>query len=242
MCPWSWPRGGMTRRGSPKNWIRNATRSSAFTTRGKTSKSETNHAQLPEKNTRNSIMTPVTYYRNHGWSTYTILSEGLKEKFNRSFWCYIKSAYRSIQNRPPWRSEAWFTLTPSSRFPTLLARSGLCSPSRMKHQWIPTYMVPASQPYHMWPSVSWVSRSSWKESTGARHLVLTRYPAACYKNCMKNSLLSSQPSLGTHTSLVVFQKSGSQRGSPQSLRRGPSVMQQIIDLWALLASLPTQVS
>ena len=55
---------------SPPNWSRNATRNNTLATSGKSSKSETNHVQPPEKNTRSSIMTPVTY-RNHGWGTST---------------------------------------------------------------------------------------------------------------------------------------------------------------------------
>ena len=127
-------------------------------------------------------------------------------------------------------------LNPTRGLPSWLASSGLFSLSMTKHHQTPTYTAPAFHPYQMWLSVCLAPRSFWKESTRGRYLALTRYPVACYKNYMKNLLLSSQPCSWTLMSLVISQKSGSRCGPPQSSRRGPTVMQQIINPWAPLAS------
>ena len=165
----------MTSHGSPQNCSGNATRSSAFTTSGTSSKPETNNAQPPEKHTRRFVMTPVTSYRNIGWDTSTT------------------SYARALKTSP-------------------IDCSGTISSHSARK--LSEYTAPASHPYQMCPSASRASRSCWKESTRARHLTLTRFPVACYKNCTKDSLLSSPPFSEIRTSLEICRKSESHRGSP----------------------------
>ena len=130
--------------GSPQNRSGNATRSSAFTTSGRSSKPGTNHAQPPKKPIRSSIMTPVTSYRNEGWDTSTTFCpRALKgSPIDRSGAISSHSAWK-LSESPPEGMRPGSLGPPQESFHLRSPVQVQCSLSMTKCQQASTYMAPA---------------------------------------------------------------------------------------------------